>query len=198
MPTPRARSRRSDREQPRHLVGRQAGGRLVEHQQPASAASARAMATSDFSVRVRSMNPQVAGRCRRRRAPGRARRACATAPQSIRPQRRGKPVHQRDVLGTVIHSIRPRSWWMKAMPAGGAMRRIERRRRSSDHRPPSGAWTPASILISVDLPAPFSPSSATISPAPTSKRHVVERPGAAEGLGDPVEHETGGGNRRHP
>ena len=36
--------------------------------------------------------------------------------------------------------------------------------------PESSEWTPARILISVDLPAPFSPRSATISPAPTSMR----------------------------
>src|ERR1051325_4753318 len=34
--------------------------------------------------------------------------------------------------------------------------------------PASRGWTPARILMRVDLPAPFSPSSATISPAPTS------------------------------
>src|SRR6266550_7156731 len=34
--------------------------------------------------------------------------------------------------------------------------------------PASSGWTPARILMSVDLPAPFSPSSATISPALTS------------------------------
>ena len=33
--------------------------------------------------------------------------------------------------------------------------------------PESGVWMPPRILISVDLPAPFSPSSATISPRPT-------------------------------
>ena len=30
--------------------------------------------------------------------------------------------------------------------------------------PADGAWTPETILISVDLPAPLSPTSATISP----------------------------------
>src|SRR4051812_21135136 len=35
--------------------------------------------------------------------------------------------------------------------------------------PASGRWTPEIVLISVDLPAPFSPSSACTSPARTSK-----------------------------
>ncbi len=35
--------------------------------------------------------------------------------------------------------------------------------------PPSSAWTPASALIRVDFPAPFSPSSATISPRSTRR-----------------------------
>ena len=35
--------------------------------------------------------------------------------------------------------------------------------------PASGGWAPDRIFSSVDLPAPFSPSSAWISPAPTSK-----------------------------
>src|ERR1700733_15911134 len=35
--------------------------------------------------------------------------------------------------------------------------------------PLSSAWTPARALISVDFPAPFAPSSATISPRPTRR-----------------------------
>src|SRR5689334_7105550 len=35
--------------------------------------------------------------------------------------------------------------------------------------PASGAWTPASVFTSVDLPAPLSPTSATTSPGYTVK-----------------------------
>src|SRR5712691_10348630 len=39
---------------------------------------------------------------------------------------------------------------------------------SSSSRPPSGRWTPARIFTSVDLPAPFSPTSPCTSPAKSS------------------------------
>ncbi len=47
------------------------------------------------------------------------------------------------------------------------------------------------ILISVDLPAPFSPTSAWISPARTSNDHVAERRRHGEALGDAAEFEGG-------
>ena len=50
--------------------------------------------------------------------------------------------------------------------------------------PLSGGWAPARILSSVDLPAPFSPRSAWISAAPTSKSTSCERAHAGKGLGD--------------
>ena len=54
-------------------------------------------------------------RCRRRAFPARARRAGAPRSRSIRPWRRGKPSVRQMFSATVIQSIRPRSWWMKAI-----------------------------------------------------------------------------------
>ena len=47
-----------------------------------------------------------------------------------------------------------------------------------------GRWTPARIFISVDLPAPFSPTSATISPARHVEVHPIERDDAGKALRD--------------
>ena len=56
---------------------------------------------------------------------------------------------------------------------------------SSEIEPASGCCAPDRIFSSVDLPAPFSPSSAWISPGATSKPHIVERLHAGEALADP-------------
>ncbi len=45
--------------------------------------------------------------------------------------------------------------------------------------PPSGLWMPVMIFISVDLPAPLSPTSATTSPASTLKVDAAQRPAPA-------------------
>ena len=50
--------------------------------------------------------------------------------------------------------------------------------------PESGGWAPARILSSVDLPAPFSPSSAWISPGATARSTSIERLHAGEALAD--------------
>jgi hypothetical protein len=47
-----------------------------------------------------------------------------------------------------------------------------------------GWWTPARTLTSVDLPAPLSPTSATTSPACTSRFDVSQGRDGAEVLGD--------------
>src|SRR4051795_2152961 len=64
-------------------------------------------------------------------------------------------------------STRPRSWWTKLIgseprPGLAAWPR-------SRISPASGSCTPARILISVDLPAPFSPKSAVTAPAARSR-----------------------------
>ena len=50
--------------------------------------------------------------------------------------------------------------------------------------PASGCSAPVMILISVDLPAPFSPTSACTSPASQVERHAAQRADAFERLGD--------------
>jgi hypothetical protein len=59
------------------------------------------------------------------------------------------------------------SWKMQAMPAAFAAAgdANETGSPSSSIRPSSGATTPAMILMSVDFPAPFSPSTAWMRPA---------------------------------
>ena len=60
-----------------------------------------------------------------------------------------------------------------------------RRRRATS--PLSGEWMPATHLISVDLPAPLSPTSAITSPGADLEVDVRERLHRAEALRDPVE-----------
>ena len=58
-------------------------------------------------------------------------------------------------------------------------------------RPASGRWTPATICIKVDFPAPFSPTTAWTNPA-LAEGDVLERFDAGEGLGDGVDFEKRG------
>ncbi len=69
---------------------------------------------------------------------------------------------------------------------------------SSKIVPPSGWWTPARILTSVLLPAPFSPTRAWTSPATQVERDVVERLGRGELLRDPAQLGARRGARRPP
>ena len=92
--------------------------------------SARAMATSDFSVRVRSLTRGVGIDVGGRPAPAPRAPPRSAARQSISPKRRAdSPAPSAMFSATVIHSISPRSWWMKAMPraVGAADRRAGRR-----------------------------------------------------------------------
>ena len=98
-----------------------------------------------------------------------AMRRCAV--RSIRPKRRGGLLIA-DVVGHREVGDQ-RQLLEDAGDAGGVRRRrrCERNRLapSSSMRPSSGATTPAMILISVDLPAPFSPSTAWMRPASTGE-----------------------------
>ena len=62
---------------------------------------------------------------------------------------------------------------------------------SSSSRPASGASTPATIRPSVDLPAPFSPTSAWIDPRATLSDTPSSARTAAEVLGDVRELDMG-------
>ena len=122
--------------------------------------------------------------------------------------RRGPPEHS----GPPRRGSRPRkmfaptsrfsrtlsSWWMNPMPSASASPtpRIVTGLPSKTTSPSSGTYTPPRIFMSVDLPAPFSPMSATTSPGPTDrltapsavtpgKRLVMARSSSRE--------ETGGG-----
>ena len=72
---------------------------------------------------------------------------------------------------TLRSGISDNSWKMQAMPADTASCGCAKRRSapSSTMRPSSGCTTPAIILISVDLPAPFSPSTAWMRPGAQAK-----------------------------
>ena len=56
-------------------------------------------------------------------------------------------------------------------------------------RPSSGRCTPVRHLISVDLPAPLSPTMAVISPVRARDRRAAQGGHAAEALDDALEHE---------
>ena len=62
------------------------------------------------------------------------------------------------------------SWWMAVIPAAAASWGEANRTGSPSMRisPPSGRWIPVSTLTIVDLPAPFSPTSAVTVPACSS------------------------------
>src|SRR5215470_4350242 len=90
------------------------------------------------------------------------------ARRSMSPKRRGGSVMPM-LSATERSGISDSSWKTQAMPAArasdGAAKAIGSP--SSSIRPSSGGMTPAMILIRVDLPAPFSPSTAWIRPART-------------------------------
>ena len=63
------------------------------------------------------------------------------------------------------------SWWTVTIRLASASSAPEKRSGSpsSASVPASGGWTPAMILASVDLPAPFSPTSPCTRPAAIEK-----------------------------
>ncbi len=106
--------------------------------------------------------------------PWRSMMACASrrsARPSIRqPGRRGsRPTMM--LSATVMLGSRLSSWKIMAMPPSmrSSTEARDRSRPASMTVPASGRWTPMSTFMSVDLPAPFSPSRAWTSPARTSK-----------------------------
>ena len=76
---------------------------------------------------------------------------------------------------------------------GGVLRAGDRDRLPSKRiSPESALWMPAIDLISVDLPAPLSPTSAITSPRRTSRSTSVSACDRAERLRDAAELEDGG------
>ena len=102
-----------------------------------------------------------------------AMRRCARAVDQPEAARR---VADRDVVGD--REVGDQRQLLEDADDAGRVGRGRRRERdrlpSSSIVPSSGATTPAMILISVDLPAPFSPSTAWMRPALDARR----RPGA--------------------
>ena len=111
------------------------------------------------------------------------------APQSMIPSRRDGAWPMKTFSATVRSGKRRGSWWTTAIPSDRAWAgpRICVGSPSSRIVPLSGWWTPARILTSVLLPAPFSPTSAWTSPGSEVERDVVERLGRREPLRDPAQ-----------
>ena len=90
--------------------------------------------------------------------------------RSTRPNRTGSRPRNR-FSATERFGASESSWWITRIPSrsASATSRISTRRPSSSIVPESGRTMPPSTLISVDFPAPFSPSRAWISPARSAK-----------------------------
>ena len=178
-----------DREQPLHLVGGERRGRLVEDQHARldrqrlgdldqllvghrQAADRRA----DVELDVQLLEQRL--RRPARRAPV---DRCRSRPDGAWPM---------NTFSATVRSGKSRgSWWTTAMPSARAWAGpwIWVGSPSSRIVPLSGWWTPARILTSVLLPAPFSPTRAWTSPAASVERDVVEGLGRREALGDPAQ-----------
>ena len=106
-------------------------------------------------------------------------------PRSIRnPALRGNAVRNR-FSAMVRLGKRFSSWWMKAMPAAGGLRRVPWRVRAAqraDIRPDPGWRLPPRMFIRVDLPAPFSPTARGAGPAGKRKADVRAGPRTAPKL----------------
>ena len=88
----------------------------------------------------------------------------------MRPKRRGGEAIE--ILSATERSgISDSSWKMQTTPAALAADGVAKLTSSPSRRmlPASGCTTPATILIRVDLPAPFSPSTAWILPRSQAK-----------------------------
>ena len=111
-----------------------------------------------------------------------ARRRCAR--RSIIPKRRGG-LEMAMLSATERSGTSESSWKMQTMPArlAAAGESKATSAPSSTMRPASGATTPERILISVDLPAPFSPRMAWMRPGKHGEIGVGERAHAAVALG---------------
>ena len=124
----------------------------------ASAARARAISTSWRAPGPRSPT-SARGDTSRPTARSRSRACASSRLRSSRKPRRGRRARKR-FSATLRLGRRFSSWWMYATPramasAGPRGRNAAPARRTS---PASGKTTPPSTFMSVDLPAPFSPT----------------------------------------
>ena len=125
-------------------------------------------------------------RCRAGASSSRSRASSRAARQEIRPKRRGCRPSVRflvtDMVGTEIDFLVDRADPQRAR--GARANRDFDRRPSRRISPRSPDEAPVMILISVDLPAPFSPISAWISPGSTRKSTFSSALTAGVALGD--------------
>ena len=187
MPTPCARSRAMTPNRSLDLALGQRRGRLVHDQDPRVGAD-RLGDLDELLLRHAQRLDQPVGIDRRadaRRAAPRARPARSR--QSTRRHAPAALERQRDVLGDGQVGEQRRL----LVDRGDAERARRRRRHVRDRRRrrsracrQSGCSAPVMILISVDLPAPFSPTSACTSPARRSNDTPLQRAHAGERLGD--------------
>ena len=147
----------------------------------ASAPSARAISTSCCSgidSRRTSASGSIAAPIR---SSSRRARVAPLAPADPPPGARRLQA-ERDVLGDRQVGEERRLLVDRGDPERSARDRVDRGRRRRPWTsivPSSGRWAPVMTLISVDLPAPFSPTSAWTSPASQVERDPLERLDAA-------------------
>ena len=152
--------------------------------------SALAIATSWRSAKPSERDARGRDRARNRAATSTA--ACvATHARAIDHRERAEPSHrkiaERDVLGH--RQGRHQAQLLRdGHDAGGdriaRARKVALLRRRRGSSPRSGRCTPPRMRISVDLPAPFSPTMAWISPSIDVEVDAVERHRGAELLAD--------------
>ena len=173
-------------------------GRLVGQQQRGPATKARAIAT-----RCCSPPDSCAGIVRRARwpSPTRPSAASAAAKASRAP---AELQRDRDVFAARSSSAAGETPGRRCRCGCGAAARARPRRApprscpATSTRPALGRSSPAVTIISVDLPEPDGPTSATVSPAAIGQRHAAQnldrprRAGQAEV--DIVEHDQGSGD----
>ncbi|KIX76386.1 hypothetical protein SF23_17110 [Streptomyces sp. MBRL 10] len=150
-----------DVEEPRAVRGGQGGGRLVEDEEFGPVGQGAGDGDQGAFGGGQVGDGRVGGRGARRRWPG---PRCSAAWSAARRSAvaAGVAGAQGDVLATVIHSTRARSWWMKdirraacSVPSGWP---------ATVTSPASGRCTPARILMRVDFPAPLGPRRARTLP----------------------------------
>ena len=108
----------------------------------------------------------------------------------------GRSAGEAAVQGKVVHRVElehePEVLMDEAQAAGHAVPERERLAVEFGREPGSGAWKPARVLISVDLPDPFCPTSAWISPGRMSSAAAISARVAPNVFDRPVMRSAGG------